>query len=139
MRLFVFLLLSHFLGDYVLYINKLSVMKRAPDPGEMFVGNGIHAFIHFICTMVVLVLVGFSPWIWTAVLVFLAHFTIDFTRCLLEMGVLNFGTKHVGPKRVVWACLTGDFSGLRKHGKFVVSALIDQLIHVGSLYWISQL
>jgi hypothetical protein len=143
MNLFLWLLVAHFVGDYIFHMNKLSVVKRGPEPTDIFIGNLVHAWIHFMCIWfigAIFIVVGVSgSWTRISILVFLAHFTIDFVRCILEVGVFKFEPMVIGPRKALMMFLGGDTTGLKRDFKHVVSAITDQIIHVGSLYWISQL
>lgn len=141
--LFVFLLFCHFIGDYLLYNQQRSEQKRDAEWTIQVEANLRHAAIHAVIVLVlslpIAYLADFPTYSAAAGgLVFLFHFIIDFSRCVVESRLLmikiNSGR---GPMEMLKDYFTGNpmplsfYVGNRTNW---IAGLLDQGLHVGSIY-----
>lgn len=137
---FLLLIGSHVLGDVVLSSSQLAVVKRSATPvrqaGAVFAHSGMHGVLAY-----VLLLVGYRSMPVSGLLVFGAHFLIDWTRCRYEMG--RFGADRLVVDRgqgLVQLMRPGSwpaFFEAPQHRAWLWINLVDQGAHVVSLYLIS--
>ena len=137
MKLFYLLLVGHFLGDYVCYIRRLSESKRSGSLDMMLGSNFAHAGIHLVWTWLILSAVYEDlRWVIPGFLVFEFHLLVDFFRCVLEVKVFKVG-KGIGLRQVVKAILARDFGTVWDNRYSIMRGIVDQIVHVGSLYLIT--
>jgi len=137
---FLLLIISHVLGDVVFTSYRLAVLKRNSEFSNQILAVGFHCTVHALFVGLLLLLFG-GPWLKAALLVFVAHFLIDFLRCRVEIKL--FGPDRIYVKRselIAWV------SGKAKdREKMRISRLwawlmihaLDQSAHLGSLYGIA--
>ena len=137
---YVLLILSHILGDIIFTSNRLAALKRDSEFSSQVLGvlfhSGIHAFFAGL-----LLFMGGGLWIRAAILVFVVHFLIDFIRCRFEIKVYGPSRLHV-KRYQLFLWIIGrkkcpDEITLSKLWPLFLISLLDQGIHLGSLYGIS--
>lgn len=139
---FVRLILAHLLGDFVFNSFGLAVLKRSSALRRQLLALAGHCGIHAL--LAALLLGGDTAFrLKGALLVFALHLAIDFTRSSLEI-------KLVGPDRVYmtrselmgWlrgrGMATGGPPPGDKIGKWFLTVVLDQGVHLGSLYWLAR-
>ena len=130
-KLFFIIGTAHFIGDYLLYTDNVSVGKRSGDVLMVWY-NFMHALVH--ATIAGVLLFDFFGYdavfaIKVAKVLFWIHFLIDYTRCFLEAKILKFDN-HAG-----WRDLYRTIRDNRWHmeKKYIISGVIDQSVHLVSL------
>ena len=103
----------------------------------MLGSNIAHAAIHLVWTWLILSTVYEDLyWVIPGLLVFELHLLIDFFRCVLEVKVFKVG-KGIGLRHFVKAVLIRDFETIWNNRYSVLRGIVDQIVHVGSLYLIT--
>ena len=137
---FFLLIVSHVLGDVIFTSYRLAVLKRNSELSNQILAVGGHSGVHGLLAGLLLFLLD-GLWFKAALLVLVAHFSIDFVRCRTEIKL--FGPDRIYVKRselVAW--ISGN---ARDNEKMRISKLwpwflihvLDQSAHLGSLYGIA--
>ena len=137
---FVLLLISHVLGDVIFTSHRLAVLKRASGSFSQVLGLGCHSGIHALFAGLLLFVSG-RLWFRAAIFVFALHFIIDFIRCRLEIRLFRPNTPYV-KRSELFAWISGknrddDKMSISRLRPWFLINLLDQCIHLGSLYAIS--
>lgn len=140
MHTFVLLVISHILGDMIFNSYRLAVRKRNPGIYNQALAVGGHSLLHALFACLLLGLFARS-WLTAALLVFGFHFSIDFIRCRVEMGL--YGANRIYVKRSeLFAWVGGRAENPAKMNisnlwPWLLIHFLDQVAHLGSLYGIS--
>jgi hypothetical protein len=136
------LLLAHILGDVVFASYKLSVLKRSPGLLSRLSGLGAHCAVHALAAGALLFAAG-KGYFRGAFLVFLIHLAIDAARSGLERRLFGSGDVYVKRSEfVAWISGRGnnpEKMNLRNLRSWFAVNLLDQGLHLASLYFISKM
>ena len=139
---FLLLIVSHVLGDVIFTSYRLAVLKRNSGLSTQILAVGFHSFVHALFAGMLLLLID-KFWLKAALLVLVAHFSIDFLRCRVEMKL--FGTDRIYVKRselMAWISGNARDSEKMKISKllpWLMIHILDQSFHMASLYGIALL
>ena len=86
LKILLFLLISHVLGDAVFASYRLAVLKRSRGVANQLLAISLHSSIHAFVAGLLLLVLG-RLWLKGGLLVFSLHFAIDFVRCRVEMNL----------------------------------------------------
>lgn len=127
---------AHLIGDVLLYIPWLSNQKRAESYTRKILGTALHCFIHAILVVLLFSIFNLDQGYLAAVIIFCLHFTIDWSRVLLERRLIKPDDFLILERKKVVGWLLRKESGetahfMNKYFKrwFVVNAL-DQTLHL---------
>ncbi len=131
------LLGSHIMGDMVVNSHGLAVLKRDARFSRHVLGIAGHCLIHAGFAAFFLYLAGY-PAVLGALLVFAAHFTIDFSRCNLEKHLYGPGRLLMSRTEIIKAVLGKREAPMPQGWKIWVGINFgDQGAHVTSLFLIA--
>lgn len=138
---------AHLIGDVLLYVPWLSSQKRAESYARKILGTALHCFIHAALVVLLFSVFDLDQGYLAAVIIFCLHFTIDWSRVLLERQLIKPDDFVILERKKVVDWLlrkesgeTAKFMGKYFERWFVVNAL-DQTLHLISIFacaWLIQ-
>ena len=138
---FLLLLMSHVLGDGVLTSNRLAVLKRYSGLIDQIIAIGLHTGIHAFFAGLFLLMVC-RDFLKAALLVFFLHFLIDLIRCRVEISLFGPGRLLLRRSEFMALILGNKKDNLNidksELGPWVLINILDQVVHLSSIYVISQ-
>lgn len=142
LNIFLFLLVSHLMGDAVFTSYRLAVLKRSQGLSDQLLAIGYHSTVHGLFAGLFLLLLG-KLWLKGALLVLVLHLSIDFLRCRVEVKLYGPGRIHVKRSELIdwiWGKKReADKMKMSNLWPWFLIHLLDQGAHLGSLYGIAIL
>ena len=140
LHIFFLLIVTHVLGDVVFTSYRLAVLKRNSEFSNQILAVGFHCTVHALFVGLLLLLFG-GFWLKAALLVFVAHFLIDFVRCRVEINLFGPDRIHVKRSELI-AWVSGNAKDPEKMRisrlwSWLMIHALDQSAHLVSLYGIA--